>query len=768
MSRIVPKIVVIAFYLSLVSSFSSLLSGQDRFTRSADSLVKIMTLEEKVGQMTNIGLTAVCKGPFWNDTDSLEIDPDKLKLMLLDYHIGSIQNKGKYPPTVGEWNRLVRIIQDYSMKQSRLGIPVLMGIDGFHGANYTAASTLFPHQIACAATWDPEYARTMGRITSYELMASSIPWNYAPVLDISLQPLWGRIFETFGEDTYLTEKMGLAFIEGSQGGDMADFDKTAVCLKHFIGYGNPYNGKDRSPAIITDRELWQYYIPPFKAAIEAGALTVMLNSGSVNGVPGHINYELITDNLKGELGFSGFVISDWDDISKLVSTHFVAGDNKEAVKLAVMAGMDMCMVPYDESFARYLIELVNEGSVPMSRIDDAVRRILYVKYRLGLFEKPYNDPGDYPLFGSYQFANASYEAARDCITLLKNENSILPLSKSSKVLVTGPAANSINSLNGAWSRTWSGVETEYNDPGKFTIFDAIGDKLGDRNVAYSPGTDYEYDISTGKTAKLAKKFDAVIVCLGEMPATEKPGDINELDLPEAQLNLVRTLHKAGKPIIVVLVEGRPRIISDIEPLADAIVMAYIPGQEGGRAISDVIFGDYNPSGRLPYTYPRYSGSIWKYNHKGSDEIDAEFGMTAFNPQFRFGEGMSYTEFRYTNLVVSADTIYNNQLFDVSVMVTNTGSIRGKEVVQLYVRDMVASITPDVLNLVRFQKTELEPGESKIITFTLSPDDLAFNDENNNRVTEEGEFKLFIGGTPKKMYVKPIQYFNINYSTSDQK
>ena len=747
--------------LIIVSSLTSLLSGQERFERSADSLLRLMTIEEKIGQMTNIGLTAVCEGPFWNDTDSLELDSAKLKLMLVDYHIGSIQNKGKYPPSVEEWNRIIKIIQDYTMSNSRLGIPVLMGIDGVHGANYTASSTLFPHQIACAATWDPQYARLMGEITAYELRASSIPWNYAPVLDISFQPLWGRLFETFGEDTYLTEKMGLAFIEGSQGNNLSDRYRAAVCLKHFIGYGNPDNGKDRSPATITDSELWQYYIPPFKAAIDAGALTVMLNSGSVNGIPGHVNQELITNILKNELGFKGFVISDWDDISKLVSTHFVARDNKEAARMAVLAGMDMCMVPYDESFARDLLELVNEGSVPLSRIDDAVRRILYVKFSLGLFSHPYTDSSDYPLFGSESFADASYRAAADGITLLKNKNSVLPLSKSARVLVTGPAANSLNSLNGAWSRTWSGVETDYNDITKPTIYEAIRNKLGESKTGYSQGSDYDKDINSAETAEMASAYDAVIVCLGEMPATEKPGDIDALDLPWEQINLVREIQKAGKPVILVLVEGRPRIISKIEPLVDAVVMAYIPGHEGGRAITDILFGDSNPSGRLPFTYPRYSGSIWKYNHKGSDEIDAEFGMTAFNPQFQFGEGMSYTSFCYSDFVLSTDTLSGADSFTVSVRVTNCGNQTGKEVTQVYIRDMIASVTPDVLKLVRFRKTELEPGASEVLTFTLSADDMAFVNNNNNRVTEEGEFKILVGGSPNELASKTIHYLKAN-------
>jgi len=722
-----------------------------------ESLLQQMTLEEKVGQMTNIGLTAVCKGPFWNDIDSLEIDTAKLNKMLLTYHIGSIQNKGIYPPSVAEWNRIIRQIQHVAVKKSRLGIPVLMGIDGVHGANYTASSTLFPQQIACAATWNPKYAEIMGKITSYELRASSIPWNYAPVLDVCYQPLWGRIFETFGEDTYLVSKMGDAFIKGSQGESLSDPTKTAVCLKHFVGYANPNNGKDRTTAIIPERYLRQYYLPPFQEAIDAGALSVMLNSGSVNGIPGHANHKLITQVLKGEMGFKGFVISDWEDVAKLASWHKIAVNNKEAVKIAVLAGMDMCMVPYDESFAVDLVQLVKEGSVPMSRINDAVRRILNVKFQLGLFDAPVSDPNKYPDFGSKKFAQASYEAAKECITLLKNNKNILPFNKQVKVLVTGPTANSINYLNGAWSRTWSGNETKYNDKGKASVLDAIKNKIGADKVVYAEGTNFKENINSKEAVRLAKNVDAIIVCLGEKPATEKPSDILELKLPDAQQNLVKELSKTGKPIVMVLLEGRPRIIRNIENLAQGMLMAYVPGQEGGKAIADILFGDCNPSGRLPYTYPRYSGSILKYNHKRMDEMGAGFESDGFNPQFEFGAGLSYTSFEYSEPRLSSDTILGNQSLKINISLTNIGKRYGKEVVQLYINDVVASISPDVKKLVRFKKIGIEPGSTKEISFEISRRDLSFVDENNLWITEPGEFKILIGGNPKSLKSKSFYY-----------
>ena len=463
-----------------------------------EALLGQMTLEEKAGQMTNVSLMALAKGDFWMRRDTVELDTAKMNELLLRQHVGSVQNLGTYPFSPDEWRKNIGEVQDVAMKQSRLGIPVLYGIDAVHGANYSAGSTLFPQQLALAATWSPDLAETTGAITSYEIKASGIPWNYSPVLDVCKQPLWGRVFETFGEDTYLTTVMGDAMIKGAQGEDIAQDDKSAVCLKHFLGYGQPDNGKDRSPTYLPERMLRQYHLPPFESAIKNGALTVMINSGSVNGIPSHADYHLITEILKGELGFEGFTISDWEDIMNLVKTHQVAEDEKMAVKISVNAGLDMCMEPYDASFAEYLVELVKEGAVPMSRVDDAVRRILNVKMKLGLFEKPLTDPSLYPKYGSEEFAEESYKAALECLTLLKNKNESLPLSTKKKILVTGVGANSFNYLNGAWSRTWGGTETDFNDEEKKTVLEAIQDKIGNGNVSYVEGTSYEEDINISK------------------------------------------------------------------------------------------------------------------------------------------------------------------------------------------------------------------------------------------------------------------------------
>jgi beta-glucosidase len=726
----------------------------------ADSLLQLLSLEEKAGQMTNIGLTALTQGEFWTSADTLLLDSAKMRNLLVTYGVGSVQNKGKYPPTKEEWYRIIKTLQHYVADNSRHNIPILFGIDGVHGANYTAGSTLFPHQIALAATWNPEFARITGEVTAYELRTSSTPWNYAPVLDVSMQPLWGRIFETFGEDTYINRVMGAAYIEGSQGKSISDSTSVAVCLKHFIGYGTPVTGKDRSPALIPEHFMRQYYLEPFRDAIDKGALTVMLNSGAVNGIPGHIDHYYITEVLKGELGLKGFVITDWGDISRLVENHFVAKNMREATKLAVLAGVDMCMVPYDASFAVDVVDLVKAGEIPMSRIDDAVRRILFVKFKLGIFEKSYHNPKDYPKFASDSFANLSRLAALEAITLLKNEGNLLPLesNKNLKIFVTGPTANSLTSLNGPWSRTFKGDDPTYDDKGKKTFLQAMQDKFGMRNVLYDPGTDFTGEIiGNNSILNKASKSDVIFVCIGEKPTTEKFSDIHILDLPSNQQDLVRLLHKTGKPIVLVMLQSRPRVIREIEPLANAIFMAYWPGHEGGRALAELISGEENPSGKLPYTYPRHTNTIHTYQHKGSDKLDDTFGMNGFNPQWEFGYGLSYTRFAYENITLSADTIFRDQNVKVEFTVTNTGEYSGKEVVQIFIRDLVASISPDDRKLVAFEKIHLNPSESRSVTLTIHFDDLKFVGLDNKWVAEEGDFEILIGGNPKSMVKKGFYY-----------
>jgi beta-glucosidase len=738
------------------------------YFRQADSLLRLLTLEEKAGQMTNIGLTALTKGPFWNDYDTLELDPEKMHQLLITHHVGSVQNKGIYPPSAQEWHRIISKLQHYVAENSRHNIPVLFGMDGVHGAHYTAGSTLFPHQIAIAASFNPELARISGEITAYEMRASSQPWNFAPVLDVSMQHQWGRIFETFGEDTYMNSVMGKAFIEGQQGSSLSDTTRVAVCLKHFVGYGTPFSGKDRSPAYIPEHYLRQYYIEPFRHAIEQGAITVMLNSGSVNGIPGHIDHYLITHILKGELGLKGFVISDWEDIGRLASVHRVAHDSKEAARLAVMAGVDMSMVPYDASFAQHVVELVNEGLIPVSRIDDAVRRILYVKFRLGLFQKSWHNPQDYTLFGSEEFAHESYKAALEVITLLKNENQLLPLeNRRARILIAGPASHALTALNGPWSRTWAGDNPRYDDPGKLTFLQAMQQVYGRQNVIYAAGTGYEDDVVESERSLLEKASgaDVIFIALGEKPASEKFTDIHNLDLPANQLELVKRLHKSGKPIVLIMLQGRPRVIREIEPMASAIINAYWPGHEGGRALASLISGQENPSGRLPYTYPRYTGTIHTYQHKGSDKLDNTFGMNGFNPQWEFGHGLSYSSFTYSQLQFSQDSVHTNQSVRVKVDVQNTGKREGKEVVQLYLRDEVASITPDDRKLIGFQKVHLQPGQKMTLEFMISYHDLRFVGRDNQWIAEKGDFMVMIGGRPGQLLEQKLFYSGIKDAQS---
>lgn len=753
--RTIPTI---AFCICIGAAVSGCAVTHEKETGSkidekVEALLGQMTLEEKAGQMTNISLMALAEGDFWMRRDTVKLDTAKIRKLLIEAHIGSVQNLGTYPFAPDEWRKLISIIQEVAVDQTRLGIPLIYGIDAVHGANYTAGSTLFPHQLGLAATWNPDLVAQGAAITSYEVKASGIPWNYAPVLDVCKQPLWGRIFETFGEDTYLTSTLGAAFVQGAQGKTISGEHQSAVCLKHFWGYGQPASGKDRSPTYLPERLLRQYHLPPFKAAIAAGARTVMINSGAVNGVPSHADHYLITEILKGELGFSGFTISDWEDVVNLVDVHQVAHDEREAVKLSVQAGLDMCMDPYDASFALHLIDLVKSGEVDEERVNDAVRRILRVKYELGLFENPLTDPSLYPDFGSQKHSLAAREAASESLTLLKNDPAILPLKKDQKVLVAGVAAHSLTTLNGAWSRTWSGQDTSYNDSGKATILEAIRDLIGSENTLYAQGSTYDALIDGDRAVMQAKKADCIVLCMGELPATEKPSDIEDLNMPEAQLELAKMLAATGKPMVLVLVQARPRIIRAIEPDADAILMAYLPGNEGGVAIADVLFGEVNPSGKLPMTYPRHTGSIWAYDHTKADIRDDNFGFDGYNPQYVFGHGLSYTQFAYSDLRLSHDTLHGDSQIQVTVNVKNTGERAGKEVIQLYSSDLVASAVPAARQLRRYKKIALNPGEAKEVQFNLGAKDLAFVNANLEWVTETGAFELQIGDLSASFYYR---------------
>lgn len=719
-----------------------------------DKLLSQMTLEEKIGQMTQVTIDVISAEDGKQIKEPHEIDSAKLRKAIVTYNVGSILNVAVHAYTREHWFEIISVIQKMATESTRLHIPILYGIDAIHGATYTQKATLFPQQIGLAATFNPKLAEQAASITAYETRASYIPWNFSPVLDLGRQPLWPRFWETFGEDVFLAKTMGSAMIHGYEGDDISDKYKVASCMKHYMGYSAPLSGKDRTPAWIPENYIREYYLPTFEAAIKAGAHTIMINSGEVNGTPVHADHHILTDILRNELKFKGIAVSDWEDIKRLYTTLHVASSPKEAVKMAVMAGVDMSMVPLDFTFYDYLLELAKDGEVPHSRIDEAVRRILRVKMELGLFEHPYYPASDYPKFGSEEHRLASLEAARESITLLKNDNSVLPLPKTAKVLVTGFAANSMRCLNGGWTYTWQGQLTDEYAAYKSTILEAIQAKIGEKNVMYVEGTGYDSLRDINNALQLAKSADYIVLCLGELSYTEQMGNITDLYLPDAQVEFAKKLAATGKPVVLILTEGRPRIISKFADAMKGILQAYLPGNEGGLAIADILFGDVNPSGKLSCTYPRYPNDLTPYDHKyNEDSNDSSTSNTSFNPQFPFGFGLSYTTFSYANLKMSNTTFGIKDQLQFSVEVTNTGKVKGKEVVQLYICDLVASITPPVKRLRGFDKIDLDPGQTKNVTFNITTDDLAFVGKDLKWVTEPGGFVAIIGNLKGKFTIK---------------
>jgi beta-glucosidase len=716
--------------------------------KKVDELLSKMTLEEKIGQMTQLTIDAVSITDSGKLVEPHQLDTAKLREAIIDHHVGSILNVPNFCRSVDHWREIITTIQEMAAKTPNK-IPVLYGIDAIHGNNYAVDAIMFPQEIAMAATWNPELTEKAAEITAYETRACYIPWNFSPVLDIGRNAAWSRIWETFGEDVYLGRTMGTAMIKGYQGNDISDKYKVASCLKHYMGYGFPLTGKDRTQAWIPDIYLREYFLPAFADAIAAGAPSVMVNSSEINGVPAHASHYLLTEILRNELHFEGFTVSDWEDIIRLYKKHHVAATPKEAVKIAVMAGIDMSMVPYDYSFYNYLLELVKEGSVPESRINEAVKRILKVKFQLGLFENPLGNPADYPDFGSEKHRQVAVDAAREAITLLKNEDNVLPLSKDGRVLVTGFAANTMATLNGGWSHTWQGDIADTFAQNKNTILEAIQAKIGADHVSWAEGTKYDSLTEVSKALQLAHQADYIVLCLGEMSYCEQFGTINDMYLPEPQEQLAKKLAATGKPVILVLTEGRPRIISKFAKEMKGIMMAYLPGNEGGDAIADILFGDVNPSGKLPITYPIGPNILTTYDNKYTDNVPEIYAA----PQFEFGFGLSYTTFSYSNLKVSKAEISMNDSLQISVDVSNTGNRKGKEVVQLYISDLYASITPPVKRLRGFSKIELEPGQKSTVSFKIHTNDLAFVDANSKWVTEPGEFEVTIGDQKAKFLVK---------------
>jgi beta-glucosidase len=707
---------------------------------AVEKLLGQMTLKEKIGQMTQLEIGMVTDGM----DQSIRINSEKLHKAVGEYGVGSILNVHDQALSEEMWHEIIRAIQEEA-KKTRLRVPVLYGIDTIHGPNYIVEGTLFPQPLAMAATWNPELMSRGSQIAAAETRKAGIPWVFSPVLDAGRQPLWPRLWETFGEDTYLATVMGVATVRGYEGSDLSNAVSVCASLKHYIGYSYPTTGGDRSPALIPENTLREYFLPTFAAAVKAGAHTVMVNSSEVNGIPGHANGYLLKDVLRGELGLQGFVVSDWMDIKKLVSVHHVAANEKEATRIAVLAGIDMSMVPSDYSFRNLLLELAQEGKVPASRIDEAVRRILTVKYQLGLFDDPLRGIDSKTVIGSPDSRHVSLEAARESITLLKNENHTLPLAKTTRLLVTGPDADSLIPLNNGWSYTWQGNRASAYPKDYATILKAIQEKIGAANVTYVPGTTYNQEVEVAKAAEAATKADAVVLCLGEWAYAETPGNIPDLTLPDAQLNLAMKILETKKPVILLLTEGRPRIISRIADSANAIVMAYNPGNEGGQAVADILFGDVNPSGKLPITYPRSTNRLFTYDHKVFEGEDSREGKAVAAPQFEFGWGLSYTNFSYSDLRVAPATASGKGTVRVEVSVKNSGGRAGKEVVQLYLNERFASVTPPLKRLKRFAKVLLQPGESRQVSFELTSDDLSFIGADNKRVVEPGVFDVRVGG-----------------------
>ena len=753
--------------LLVISSNESLGNEKEKFV---NDLISKMTLEEKVGQMTQINLTVIAQGPNrFSSSFPMEIDDSRANKALVDFKVGSVLNtinNTAQKPSV--WLKNISKIQKIAMNNNRLGIPVIYGIDAIHGTTYTDGATMFPQQITTAASWNPENAYNMAQVCAYETRASSIPWNFSPVLDLGLDPRFPRQFETFGEDPLLVERFGVEMIKGYQGFDnnVSNKHKVAACMKHFVGYHATISGKDRTPAYIPDNVLSEYHIESFKKAIEAGAKTVMINSGLINGIPVHADYNLLINILRNKLGFQGVILTDWEDIRKLHDRDKVAKTQKEAVKIAINAGIDMSMVPYEyEQFFNDLVELVEDGEVSMDRIDDAVKRILELKFELDLFQNPVTNYEDYQDFGSKKHHQLAYKAASESITLLKNNNNILPIKGKPRILVAGPNGNNMRTLNGAWSYSWQGELTDKFAGDFNTIFEALANKYGKDNVKYVSGVSYKengsyYDMvedDINKAVSEANKSDYIVLCLGENTYTEKPGDLNDLNLHQLQIKLAKKLAETGKPIILILNIGRPRLITDIEPFMSAIVNIYLPGNFGGDALSDVLSGKVNPSGKLPYTYPAYPNSLIPYYFKPSEVQNNSQGAYNYvgevNNLYDFGFGLSYSEFTYSNLEINNDQFNLDDSIKISVNVKNSGKIDGSETVQLYSSDLYASLTPDVKRLRDFDKIELKAGEMKTITFELPVSELAFANSDNQFVVESGKFKLSIDNLSKEITVR---------------
>ncbi len=701
------------------------------------NLLSEMTLEEKVGQMTQVDFSVIAV-PEQLNTDN-PIDQAKLEEAVLTHHVGSLLNVPyNKAQSVETWRKITQTVQKVAAK-SRLKIPVIYGIDAIHGANYTQKAVLFPQAINMAATFNPELSFKEGEITAREIRASGLQWNFSPVMDIGRQPLWPRLWETYGEDVHLASVLGTSFIKGHQGDDFSAPNKAPTCLKHYVGYSFPINGKDRTPAWIGEIMLREYFLPTFEAGVKAGSPTIMVNSSEVDGIPGHANYHYLTTVLRGEMGFKGFTVSDWEDIKRLYTRDKLAASEKEAVKMAVLAGIDMSMVPNDFSFYELLLELVKAGEVPIARIDEAVSRILTVKYQAGLFNPK---APMLPVEGNFATPEAietNRQAARESIVLAKNANKILPLKKESSILVTGPTANLLSVLNGGWTITWQGDEESLYPQDKLTIFEAIQLKSTGK-VTYVGGNSFADQVDILKAVQEAKNYDTIVLCLGEKPYTETAGNIDSLNLDQAQINLANAMISTGKPGILVTLGGRPRIITAIAEQVPGVILGFLPGMEGGEAIADILYGDYNPDGKLPISYPGNTNDSVMYDHRPIESFD----LNAYKPLYPFGHGLSYTTFQTSGLKVEKDSIKLGENINITVTVNNTGKLKGKETVLLYLNDVAASVSRPNKQLKAFKKIALNPGQSEKLSFILTPYDLSLIGVDLKRSVEPGDFKVMVG------------------------
>ena len=743
-----PRLALFALPGVLLTPLS--LAGEDT-ERAISAILEKMSVEEKAGQMTQLTLGALSSSESNSgDPDGHELDPDKLRNAIVKKHVGSVLNVHNMAFSVTHWHKILTQIQDLATKETRHRIPVLYGIDSVHGANYVRGATLFPHNLGLAATRNAKLVEQCHAITARETRAAGIPWNFGPSLDVGRQPLWSRYVETFGEDVHISSVMSTASVRGLQGESLSSKTSVAATAKHFLGYSFPLSGQDRTQSLLPEHYLREYFLPPFIRAVEQNVQAVMVNSSEINGIPLHASHEMLTKLLREEMNFKGVIVTDWEDVKKLHNLHKVAPNIKEAVRLSVEAGIDICMAPNDFHFTNNLIQLVREKLVPEEALDASVRRILRLKFSLGLFDSPYPDPASANKIGTKEAHALSARAARESLVLLKNDDA-LPLSKECKILLTGPGCHSLSALHGSWSYTWQGTdEAAYPEPLQ-TVLESFNARHGRDNVLWARGAQWDGSTDLDYALRKARNADVIVCVLAEKPGTETPGNISDLSMPENQLRLVRHL-ATGKPLILVLLGNRPRLITKVAGHCHAIIHAGHPVPHGGEALYEVLTGQFNPTGRLPFTYPRNPHSLLSYDHKHSDSIGPDKETPGFNPLYEFGHGLSYTTFHYDNLEVPANPLDKNDKLRLSVDVTNTGKRRGTETVHVFIRDLFASVVPPVKRLRAFRQVDLSPGETKRVTFEIPVTDLSYFGLENSLILEPGEFEVMIGGLKKRIAV----------------